>query len=218
MINPVTVMLEAANQLRLQRQFEGIEKSQIHFIGKVEKWDPAKLDEKFNEEYHLNTYGALPNDAAKTALQILAKKGIRPIGVKYSKNQVTNMGLIDYNGGITGATTPTLYNNANAKIGVGDTVTAFALGQSDLQAAAAAPNRRIDAMDATFPTVVNGVATFRATFLAANANFAWQEWVITNTGAVGSAALTRILNRAVTSLGTKPGTQAWQFTATVTLA
>jgi hypothetical protein len=73
-------------------------------------------------------------------------------------------------------------------------------------------------MDATYPTVANGVVTFRSTFLAANANFAWQEWVVTNGGAVGSAALTRILNRAVASLGTKPSSQAWQFTATITLA
>lgn len=218
MLNPVTALLEAVEQRSLQRRFDGVEKSEIHFIGRLEKWNPAKLDEKFNAEFRLTSYGANPREAAKFALIELAKRGIKPEAVKLSMNGVVNTGLQDYNGGLTGVSAPTVYSNANAKIGVGDSAAAFALSQTDLQAVANAANRRIDAMDATYPTVSNGVATFRSTFLAANANFAWQEWVITNGGAVGSAALTRILNRAVTSLGTKPSSQAWQFTATITLA
>lgn len=220
MLNPLIAFLDHREQVLLQRRYDGLEKVNLHFVGRVEKWNPAKLEEKFNAEFKLVSYGATPMEAARLALQELAKRGIKPEGVRLSLNGATNQGMSDYNGGLTGiGSLPSpVYSNANAKIGVGDSATAFAVTQTDLQAIVNAANRRIDAMDATFPTVSNGLLTFRSTFLAANANFAWQEWVVTNSGAVGSGSLTRIVNRAVASLGTKPSSQAWQFTATLTLA
>lgn len=103
----------------------------------------------------------------------------------------------------------TAFNNANSYIGVGDSTTAFAAAQTDLQAAS---NKFRKAQDATYPQRATNVLTFRSTFGTSDANFAWQEWGVFN-GAAGGT----MLNRKVESLGTKPGTQTWQFTVTLTV-
>lgn len=103
----------------------------------------------------------------------------------------------------------TEFNNANAHIGVGDSTTAFAVTQTDLQAAT---NKLRKAMDATYPTRSGNVLTFRSTFGTADANFAWQEWAVFNAASAGT-----MLNRKVESLGTKASTQSWQITVTNTV-
>ncbi len=205
-------------------------------IGIVDKWDPNDLLKKTNIETALmkdhfkreKRHGLciaqgshvdcdLP-DFGKLALIELRKQGIKPISTLVSHNAVVNNGLTDIGTGLTTAGLATPYNNANAKIGVGDTATATTLADVDLKAAANVANRYTMAMDATFPTVALGVYTFRATWATGNGNFAWQEWVVSNAAGTGATALTRILNRAVASLGTKTSAQSWQFTATITLA
>lgn len=103
----------------------------------------------------------------------------------------------------------TAFNNANARIGVGDSSTAFAAGQTDLQAPA---NKLRKAMDATYPQRAANVLTFQATFGTAEANFAWNEWGVFNAAAAG-----QMLNRKVESLGTKTSAQTWQLTVDLTL-
>lgn len=110
--------------------------------------------------------------------------------------------------GITG-TAVTAFNNANSYIGVGDSTTAFAAAQTDLQATT---NKFRKAMDATYPQRASNVLTFRSSFANADANFAWQEWGVFNASTGGS-----MLNRKVESLGTKPSNQSWQFTVTLTV-
>lgn len=102
----------------------------------------------------------------------------------------------------------TAFNNANAYIGVGDSTTAFAAGQTDLQAAS---NKVRVAMDATYPTGGANVITFRSTFGTGVGNFAWEEWGVFNASSAGT-----MLNRKVESLGTKTSAQSWQFTVTLT--
>ena len=108
----------------------------------------------------------------------------------------------------TTAAASTPFNNANSYIGVGDSTTAHAVGQTDLQAAT---NKLRKAMDATYPTTATNVLTFRSTFATTDANFAWQEWGVFNASSAGT-----MLNRKVESLGTKTSTQTWQFTVTLT--
>lgn len=105
--------------------------------------------------------------------------------------------------------TVTEFNNANANIGVGDSSTAFAATQTDLQAAS---NKLRKAMDATYPQRATNVLTFRATFGTSEANFAWNEWGVFNAASSGT-----MLNRKVESLGTKQNTQSWQMTVTLTI-
>lgn len=102
----------------------------------------------------------------------------------------------------------TAFNNANSYIGVGDSSTAFAAGQVDLQAAS---NKLRKAMDATYPQVATNVLTFRSTFATGDANFAWNEWGVFNAASGGT-----MMNRKVESLGTKTSSQSWQITVTIT--
>lgn len=103
----------------------------------------------------------------------------------------------------------TEFTNANAHIGVGDSSTAFAASQTDLQAAS---NKLRKAMDATFPSRATNVLTFKSTFATGDANFAWQEWAVFNASSAGT-----MFNRKVESLGTKTSAQSWAFTVTLTV-
>ena len=103
----------------------------------------------------------------------------------------------------------TSYNNANARICVGNSTTAAAAGQTDLQGA----SKTKKAMDATFPTQVANVLTFRSTFGTGDGNHVWDEWGVDN----GGTALV-LMNRKVEALGTKSALETKQVTATITLA
>jgi hypothetical protein len=115
----------------------------------------------------------------------------------------------DYVAGLTTGT-GTAFNNANAYIGVGDSSTAFAATQTDLQAST---NKMRKAMDATYPTSSTNQMVFRSTFSTGDANWAWAEWGVFNASSGGT-----MLSRKVEALGTKSSAQAWQFTVTLTLA
>lgn len=104
----------------------------------------------------------------------------------------------------------TAFNNANSYLGVGDSSTAFAVGQTDLQAAS---NKVRQAMEATYPSRSGLVVTLRSLFATGVANFAWEEWGWFN----GSSGAT-MLTRKVESLGTKTSASSWQLTATVTFS
>ena len=103
----------------------------------------------------------------------------------------------------------TAFDNGHAYLGVGDSTTAFAAAQTDLQAAS---NKLRKAMSAGYPQRTGNVLTFRAGFGTGEANFAWQEWALFNAAAAGD-----MLNRKVESLGTKTSADVWVLTATVTV-
>lgn len=102
----------------------------------------------------------------------------------------------------------TFLNSSNAHLAVGDSNTAFAAAQTDLQAAS---NKVRKSMEATYPTRSNGALTFRSLYGTSEANFAWQEWGVFNASSSGV-----MWGRKVESLGTKTNTQSWQLTSTVT--
>ena len=102
------------------------------------------------------------------------------------------------------------FNNANSYLGVGDSTTAAAVGQTDLQAAT---NKLRKAMDSGYPQVSAATVTWRATFGTSDANWAWQEWGVFNAAAAGT-----MLNRKVTSLGTKTSAATWQLTVSAAVA
>lgn len=128
------------------------------------------------------------------------------------------------NGVTTQSAATGYFNNANACISVGDSTTAAADTQTELQAAT---NRKRIAMDSTYPqhTDTTGTAgsksiVFRSTFATTDANYAWQEWGIFNGPGTGGPPTTgsRMLNRKVESLGTKTSAASWVLTITLSLA
>ncbi|MCJ7559177.1 hypothetical protein MUO79_00985 [Candidatus Bathyarchaeota archaeon] len=101
------------------------------------------------------------------------------------------------------------WNNANARIGVGNDATAPADTQTDLIGA----SKTYKAMNATYPQQSGDHdLVFQSDFVTEEAEYAWLEETIVNaaTGAGDN------LCRQNTSLGTKPVGQTWRVTGTVT--
>ncbi len=120
------------------------------------------------------------------------------------------------NGTATANQALTYLNAANAHLGVGDSSTAAADTQTDLQASS---NKLRKGMDATYPQHTDSTSTagaktitLRATFGTSEANFAWAEWG-SFTGTTG-----RMVSRKVESLGTKTSASSWVLTVTLAWA
>ena len=101
----------------------------------------------------------------------------------------------------------TLLDEANSYIGVGDSDAIFAAAQTDLVG-----TRIRKPMETGYPARTANELVFRAIFDTSEANFAWEEWGVFNAPSGGT-----MLNRHLESLGTKPDTQSWQMTTTITL-
>lgn len=126
---------------------------------------------------------------------------------------ITNTGAILAASAIIGTadgSPVTPLNAANAYIGLGDSSTAFAAGQTDLQAAS---NKVRVAMDATYPTRSSNVLIFRSTFSTAQANYAINEFSVHNASSSG----TMFSRKVDSSLGTKTSSQTWVVTVTLTI-
>jgi hypothetical protein len=112
------------------------------------------------------------------------------------------------------------FSNANARLGVGDSTTSAADTQTALQAAT---NRLYKAMDATYPLHTDSnsssgakTISFRSSFATGEANWVWNEWVVTNVSNPHTPA-GRTLNRKVENLGTK-SSGTWTLTVDISIA
>lgn len=105
----------------------------------------------------------------------------------------------------------TAFNNANSYIGVGDSNTAEAAAQTDLQAAS---NKTYKAMQATYPSRAAQTVTWRSVFTGSDANYAWNEFTVAN----ASSGTGKNLNRKVSAQGTKASGQTWTVDLSVTLS
>lgn len=101
----------------------------------------------------------------------------------------------------------TPFSAANARLGVGNGSTAFAIGQTDLQGS----SKLRKAMDTGYPVINAPKLTFKSTFVESEANFAWNEWGVFNAATGGV-----MLNRVVESNGTKQSNQTWILEVDIT--
>jgi len=182
-------------------------------------WLFDKMAKYWNEVVHLLRHGLI-NEAARLRAKIeeierwhCAHGGARFGTHAFSGNLALNEGwdndcwLL-----IIGAASQTAFSNANARLGVGDSTTAASASQTDLQATT---NKTYKAMNTSFPAA-GGSGTrrmdFKSTFGSADANYAWNEFVVDN-GATDQTTMFR----NVTSLGTKAAGTSWDLTAQVTI-
>lgn len=103
---------------------------------------------------------------------------------------------------------PTLFTSgANLHLSTGDSTTAFAIGQTDLQASTNKSRKSATATES------GGVVTAVATWGTSEGNYEWYEWGVHNASSGGT-----MLSRKVESpsLGTKTSSQVWTLTATLT--
>jgi hypothetical protein len=157
------------------------------------------------------------------ALYVPQGQSFEYLGVKPSEtvdvtgNLVTTAGWTRLTSLMVGGGGQALTNTAT-RLGVGNSTTAAAIGQTDLQAAAGTANRYFMTMDATYPSAATNVITARASFATGDANFVWAEWALdvgTPTVTAGATVNAVMINRAVQALGTK-ASGVWTATATIT--
>ncbi len=96
---------------------------------------------------------------------------------------------------ICGLGTPVKWDNANARLGVGNSNVAADPTQTGLQGA----TKTFKAMDTGYPQRSNQTAEWRATFGSAEGNHAWEEYTVVN----AADDTGKNLNRKVESKGTK---------------
>lgn len=130
--------------------------------------------------------------------------------VEIPDNLLLNEGIAEMWDIVCGLGSPTVYSNANARLGVGDSSTAESASQTDLQAAS---NKLYKAMEATYPQRASQTVTFRSVFGSTDANWAWNEFSVDN----GSTPL-KNMNRKVSSQGTKASGQTWTLDLAITLS
>jgi hypothetical protein len=123
-------------------------------------------------------------------------------------NVALNEGLQQLIDIICGITTPTLWNNGNARVGVGTSNTAANASQTGLLGTTA-----FASMDGGYPQRSGQVASWKGTFGDGVAEFAWEEFTVDN-GAAGDVNL----NRYVTSKGTKGSGETWVLTVQITFS
>lgn len=110
------------------------------------------------------------------------------------------------------AATAVRFDNTNAQLGVGTDNTAEAPTQTDLIG-----TNFFKAMDGGYPTYgTSQLAIWRSTYQSAEANFAWEEFMVANGGDPGGADIG--LNRKISSEGTKTAGQVWELTLQITLS
>ncbi len=188
-------------------------------LGGVEsiRWQPVIRVDKFDDEqvaWVARESGLDVPDGDTLLARVAPYETVEVAG-----NLLTTAGLQRLTNLLIGAG-GTALTNTTARLGVGNSATAAAVGQTDLQAAAGAANRYFMPMDATYPTAVNGVVTLKSTFATGDGNFVWAEWgsdIGTATVTAGATVNATLLNRAVQALGTK-ASGAWVITATITIS
>jgi hypothetical protein len=129
----------------------------------------------------------------------------------FEGNLLLNEGITTLMNLLTGSTSTieTPFNNANARLAVGNSSAAASAAQTDLQG-----TNKYKAMSATYPQISGQTVTFRAVFGSTEANFDWREFSVAN-GASGSA---KNLNRKVSNQGTKVLSQSWTCDLAITFS
>ena len=129
---------------------------------------------------------------------------------EFAGNLLLNEGITELLNLLIGGTA-TAYNNANARIGVGDSTTAATAAQTGLQAAT---NKTWKGMDASYPQVSGQTVTFRATFGTSDANYSWREFTVVN----AADDTGKNLCRKVENHGTKASGDTWIISLQITIS
>ena len=169
-------------------------------------WNVKGQVEKWSREAILKL-GINPAEAKGNVLRSL---GLEPEEVvAFEGNLLLNEGIGQIWDLVSGASS-LAYDNANARIGVGNGTAAATAAQTGLSGT----QNSYQGMNTGYPTRSGQTLSFQADFASGEASFAWEEWTVDN-----GAATTRLknMNRKVTSLGTKSG-GTWTLTVDITLS
>jgi len=128
----------------------------------------------------------------------------------FEDNVALNEGLGELIDIICGLGAPTKWDNANARLGVGNGTAAEDPSQTGLQGAV----KTFKGMDTGYPQRSGQQAEWRATFVSAEGNHAWEEFTVVN----AADDTGKNLNRKVTSKGTKASGESWTLSLKITFS
>jgi hypothetical protein len=182
----------------------------------VRKFTNEDYERLVDLEQRWHARGKTGDEAFQLALADLERYKIQPFGEARTHNMFMRAtGRKRLWERVTGIAAPTLFDNTNAKLGVGDSLTAVAETQTDLQAAT---NKLRKAMSATYPSIEGSPndhkLDLRADFISGEAEFTWNEAATFNAAAAGD-----MFNRGLfsPSPGTKPTGQVWTLSETLVI-
>ena len=130
--------------------------------------------------------------------------------VTWENNVALNEGLGELIDIICGLGAPTLWDNANGYLGVGNSDSVALAAQTGLQGA----SKAFAEIDASYPVRADQQAEWRATFGAAEGNFHWQEYTVVN--ALDDTG--KNLNRCTSDKGTKTASESWTLSVKITFS
>lgn len=130
---------------------------------------------------------------------------------EFEGNCLLNEGIQAFEDLLAGLATPTKWDNANARVGVGDSNVAETPTQTGLQAAT---NKTWKPMDSGYPSRSAQELSWRGTFGGTDANYAWNEFTVVNAADDTGANL----NRKVSAQGTKTSGQTWVLTVKISIS
>jgi hypothetical protein len=202
-----------AERLLVGAQAPHLEAGAVRTSFRVARWDAEQTDWT---RAKLDAGGYSPRK--ELTERIFSRYGVAPYSVTVDEdcNMILQAGWVALLGGIAGTSITTKWGATVGRIGVGDSSTAAAYAQTDLQAST---NKYYQLVSGA-PTIATGSSpatlTFTAAFASGNGNFAWQEFVsdegtASNTGPVVATCL----NRGVSAQGTKAAGQTWTATETI---
>jgi len=167
-------------------------------IWQLDKWkDPSREVERLSKSgLTVDNITALHPDLLKET-------------TRFAGNVALNEGLQQLIDIICGISTPTLWDNTNARVGVGNSSTAADPTDTGLLGGSTA----FASMDGGYPQRSTQVASWKGTFGDGVAEFAWEEFTVDN-GVVGDINL----NRYVTNKGTKGSGETWVLTVEITFS
>jgi len=113
-----------------------------------------------------------------------------------------------------GLASPNPWNNANARLFVGNSNTAPVASQTNLQGVSTLEK----AMDVGYPSRTNQTLYWKSTFASGEANFAWEEGGVKNGAGAPNGTTVILFNRRVLSLGTKLVGAVWTLTLDITFS
>jgi hypothetical protein len=185
----------------------------------IRKWDAEQTEWAVRREQGDAAVGLLHAGRNVTVRpETFARHGVEPYEVwqQGNVNNILQAGWVALLGGIAGTSITTKYSASVGRIGVGDSATAVAYTQTDLQAATNKYYQLVSGAPAISTGSSPPTLVFAATFGTGVANFAWNEFITdegtaSNTGPVVAVCL----NRGQVAMGTKASGQTWTATETI---
>jgi hypothetical protein len=185
-----------------------IDQASATTVWRVDRWDAEQT------AWMRHRTGLIAPQGADFAMY-----GVRPyLTTELVGNLITNAGWTRLMNLLTNQGATQAYDATHTRIGAGNSNTAEAYTDTDLNAAAGSANRWFQLVSGA-GTLGTRTLSWSATFGTSDGNFAWNEFGIDAGTASGNTVTAPLLNhKAGIAQGTKASGQTWTATATLTFS